>query len=68
MENVTINTEFIKLDSLLKYVGLVGSGADAKMLIYDGMVKVNGEVEIRRGRKIRKNDIVTVDGNTYNVI
>lgn len=67
MEYVNITTEFIKLDSLLKYVGLTDSGADAKILIYDGKVHVNGEVEYRRGRKIRRNDIVTVGKNEYTV-
>ena len=50
--------DYIKLDSLLKFMGLVGTGGEAKMLIQDGRVMVNGEVETRRGRKLRQGDRV----------
>jgi len=53
-----ITTEFIKLDSLLKAANLVGSGGEAKLLIADGLVKVNGTVELRRGRKLYPGDRV----------
>lgn len=58
MEKVAINTEFIKLDSLLKYAALVGTGGEAKFVISEGMVEVNGEVCTMRGKKIRVGDIV----------
>ncbi len=62
MEKVSINGEFIKLDSLLKLAGLVYTGGQAKMEILDGNVKVNGEVCLMRGKKIRRGDIVSFDG------
>lgn len=52
IEKVKISTEFIKLDQFLKWLAIVDSGSDAKQVILDGKVKVNGEVEMRRGRKI----------------
>lgn len=58
MKKITIDTEYIKLDSFLKYVGLVDSGGVAKHLIKEGMVFVNGEPEIRRGKKLKNNDVV----------
>lgn len=51
-ETVTIHTPFIKLDQLLKFAGLTGSGSDSRYLIEDGAVTVDGEVELRRGRKV----------------
>lgn len=63
MDNkVKITTEFIKLDQLLKFAGAVAIGSEAKELILDGQVKVNGEVCTMRGKKIRSGDVVTVDG------
>lgn len=61
MEKITINTEFIKLDSLLKFAALVGTGGEAKYVISEGMVKVNGEVCTQRGRKIHPGDRVSFD-------
>ena len=58
MEKITINTEFIKLDSLLKFAALVGTGGEAKYVIGEGMVKVNGEVCTMRGKKIYPGDKV----------
>jgi len=52
IEKVKISTEFIKLDQFLKWLAIVDSGSKAKQVILDGMVKVNGDVETRRGRKI----------------
>ena len=52
MDKVAINTEFIKLGQLLKFASIVGNGSDAKMLIADGIVKVNGVVVTERGKKI----------------
>ena len=61
-EEIKISTEFIKLDALLKFASLVGSGGEAKMLIQDGKVLVNGEVCTMRGKKIRSGDIVKLEG------
>ena len=56
-----IRTEFIKLDSLLKFANLVETGGIAKEIILEGRVKVNGEVFTMRGKKIREGDVVTVE-------
>ena len=61
MEKILINTEFIKLDSLLKFAALVGTGGEAKVVISEGMVKVNGEVCTMRGKKIYPGDKVDFD-------
>ena len=61
-EQIKITTEFIKLDALLKFASLVGSGGEAKMLIQDGQVLVNGEVCTMRGKKIRPGDSVSING------
>ena len=64
---ISINTEYIKLDQLLKFAGVAENGADAKFIIMDEVVEVNGEIETRRGRKIRKGDVVTVGDQIINV-
>jgi ribosome-associated protein len=58
--SLTLRGEHITLDALLKATGLAGSGGAAKVLIADGQVRVNGEVETRRGRKLRAGDEVMV--------
>ncbi|MGB6128946.1 MAG: S4 domain-containing protein YaaA [Psychrilyobacter sp.] len=68
MEKIQITTEFIKLDQLLKWANVVSSGSDAKHIITEEMVKVNGEIETRRGKKIRVGDIVEFDGKEIEVI
>ncbi len=55
-----IDTEFIRLDALLKYAAVVQTGGEAKLLIMDGLVSVNGTVSTQRGKKIRPGDLVTV--------
>ena len=62
MEKAEIKTDFIKLDSLLKFAGLTGTGGEAKYVISEGMVKVNGEVCTLRGKKIRPGDRVEFAG------
>lgn len=62
LEKIKINTEFIKLDQLLKWASLTSSGVEAKIFILEGYVKVNGEVEVRRGKKIYPGDIVEFNG------
>ncbi|MBE6065659.1 S4 domain-containing protein YaaA [Clostridium cochlearium] len=65
MEKVKIDTDFIKLDSLLKWVGIANMGSEAKFLIKEGLVKVNSEVEMRRGKKLYKGDKVEFDDKIY---
>lgn len=62
IEKVVINTEFIKLDQLLKWANFTGSGVEAKIFIQNGEVKVNDTVETRRGKKIYDGDIVEFAG------
>lgn len=60
-----IETEYIKLDSFLKAVNAVGSGGEAKVIVLEGLVRVNGQVETRRGRKLRPDDEIEVAGERY---
>ncbi|RBP62117.1 ribosome-associated protein [Alkalibaculum bacchi] len=62
MEIIEIKTEFIKLYQLLKFAGIVENGAVAKHIVLDGAVKVNDEVCIQRGKKIRPGDVVEIEG------
>ena len=64
---ITITTEFIKLDSLLKLAGLCYTGGEAKELVQAGQVLVNGEVCTQRGKKLRDGDIATYAGKTVKV-
>lgn len=59
--------DFIKLGQALKAAGLVESGVEAKLVIQDGQVKVNGKVEIQRGKKLVAGDIVEFDGETIRI-
>ena len=67
MDTIQINTEFIKLDSLLKFAGLVETGGEAKELIQAGQVKLNGEVCTMRGKKCVPGDTVELDGQTIEI-
>lgn len=67
MESIKIKTEFIKLGQLLKLANLVESGAEAKDVIVNGEVKVNGNVEIQRGKKIYAGDVVNYQGDEIKV-
>lgn len=67
MTNITITTEFIKLQDLLKLANLVGTGGEAKIVIQNGDVSVNGEVCKMRGKKIRPGDTVAFDGKELTV-
>jgi len=64
-ERIKITTEYIKLDQFLKWAGVAKTGSEAKMIISDEDVLVNGEVEKRRGRKLRKGDSVQVMERTF---
>lgn len=68
MENIKINTEYIKLDDLLKFSGIVGTGGQAKAIIKEGLVKVDGEVCLMRGKKLRGGETVEAYGKTLKVI
>lgn len=68
MKDVTIETEFIKLDQFLKFEVLVGTGGEAKAVIADGYVKVNGNVEFARGKKLHKGDVVEFEGEQYKIV
>lgn len=59
--DISIKTEYIKLDQLLKYSGIAENGADAKDMILDGIVKFNGEVCTMRGKKVRFGDMVEIE-------
>lgn len=65
MEKVKITTEYIKLEQMMKLAGIVGRGSDAKQIILDGAVTVNGNIELQRGKKLRPGDIVEFDGMKY---
>lgn len=67
MEVIKLREEYIKLGQALKAANLVSSGVDAKFVIQDGLVKVNGEVDTRRGRKIVSGDIVEYQGEKIQV-
>ena len=68
MEKIRIETEYIKLDSLLKFAAVVGTGGEAKYVISEGMVSVNGEVCTMRGKKLRPGDKVSFQGLDFEVV
>ncbi|TYQ14756.1 UNVERIFIED_CONTAM: ribosome-associated protein [Acetivibrio alkalicellulosi] len=65
MKTIKINTEFIKLDQFLKWADVVPTGTESRIIISEGQVKVNGEVEVRRGKKLRDKDVVEIDDQKY---
>lgn len=67
MEIIKIKDDYIKLGQVMKLAGLVQSGVDAKIEIQEGFVKVNDEVELKRGKKIYPGDIITYDGQQIKV-
>lgn len=67
METIKLRDEFIKLGQALKVAGFVDSGVDAKFSIQDGLVKVNGSIETRRGKKLVDGDIVEFDGKKIKI-
>ena len=68
MTDITINDEYIKLGQALKKSGISSNGADAKMDIQEGLITVNGEIELRRGRKLYDGDVFAYDGDEFRVI
>lgn len=67
-ERVKIETPFIKLQDLLKFAGAVETGGDAKLIIQEGRVSVNGELCVMRGKKLRPGDRAVIDGETELVV
>lgn len=67
MEVIKLRDEYIKLGQALKAAGLVKSGVEAKDVIVDGLVKVNGEVETQRGKKLHVGDKVEFDGEVISI-
>ena len=67
MEIIKLKDEYIKLGQALKAASLVDDGVEAKLAIQDGLVKVNGEVDTRRGRKLYPGDLVTFEGNEIKI-
>ena len=68
MQEIDLRDDFIKLGQALKAAGLVGSGVEAKMVIQDGLVKVNGAVESQRGKKLYDGDIVEFNGESVKIV
>lgn len=68
MEIIRISDDFIKLGQILKLAGLADSGLEAKIEIQEGFVKVNGEVEVQRGKKIYPGDVIEYDGQQVKVV
>ena len=68
MKEIKLYTEYIKLDQFLKLVNEAASGGEAKVRILSGEVKLNGIVEIQRGKKIRPGDVINIEDRSYKVI
>ena len=68
MEIIRIKDDFIKLGQALKLAGAVDSGVEAKIVIQDGLVLVNGKVETQRGKKLVADDVVSYDGKEFKII
>lgn len=67
MQTINLRDGYIKLGQALKAAGLVESGVDAKFAVQDGLVKVNGQVELQRGKKLVSGDVVEFEGNTVHI-
>ena len=67
MEIIKLREEYIKLGQALKAANLVGSGVEAKLVIQDGLVLVNGQIELQRGKKLTDGDIVEFEGNIIRI-
>lgn len=67
MEIIKLRDEYIKLGQALKAAGLVESGVDAKFVIQDGLVSVNGKIEVQRGKKLYAGDVVSFDGQEIRI-
>lgn len=65
---IKLREDYVKLGQALKAAGLCESGVDAKLVILDGLVKVNGETELQRGKKLYDGDVVSFDGETIRIV
>lgn len=68
METIELREEYIKLGQALKAAGMVGSGVEAKIVIQDGLVKVNGTVEYQRGKKLYSGAVIEYDGQAVKIV
>lgn len=68
MNKIKINTEIIKLDAFLKWCGIASSGSEAKIYIQDGLVKVNDEICLQRGKKLKSGDRVTFEDEKFEIV
>ncbi|HBG5344369.1 TPA: S4 domain-containing protein YaaA [Clostridioides difficile] len=68
MTEITIESEYIKLDQFLKLAEIASTGGHAKFLIQEGLVTVNDEIELRRGKKIKSGDVVEIEGTKIKVL
>ena len=68
MEQIKLNEEYIKLGQELKAAGLVSSGVEAKIVIQDGLVSVNGEIDTRRGKKLYGGEVIEFDGQAVKIV
>ncbi len=67
IKDIIITTDYLQLQQLLKIIGIISTGGEAKIYLANNPVKVNGEDENRRGRKLYPNDIIEVEGNKYRI-
>ena len=68
MENITITTEYVKLQDALKLAALVSTGGEAKIAINEGLVALNGEICLQRGKKVRPGDLISYHGRELTVL
>jgi ribosome-associated protein len=68
VKEVKINTDIIKLDAFLKWAGIASLGSEAKFYIQEGDVKLNGNVETQRGKKLTKGDVIEFKGESYKIV
>ncbi len=68
MNEIKINTDIIKLDAFLKWANIASMGSEAKFYIQEGEIKVNGNIEMQRGKKLTKGDIIEFKGESYKII
>ena len=68
MNEILINTDIIKLDAFLKWSGIASLGSEAKLYIQDGLVKVNGEVCVQRGKKLKRGEVISFNQEEYKIV
>ncbi|NFL87958.1 RNA-binding S4 domain-containing protein [Clostridium botulinum] len=68
MNEIKINTEIIKLDAFLKWSGIASLGSEAKIYIQEGLIKVNGEICLQRGKKLKAGDIIEFEDEKFEIV